>query len=113
MTARPPSIRDVAQAAGVSTATVSRTLSSPDVVSEATRQSVFKAIRETGYTVNVAARNLRKRETGAVAVLAAITVGAARVTRKSAHAVDRCGITAPPTWPRVAPGVPDRLRATP
>jgi LacI family repressor for deo operon, udp, cdd, tsx, nupC, and nupG len=69
MTIRAPSIRDVAQAAGVSTATVSRTLSSPGVVSESTRQAVFKAIRETGYTVNLAARNLRRRETGAVAVL--------------------------------------------
>ncbi|SDI23096.1 LacI family DNA-binding transcriptional regulator [Aliiruegeria lutimaris] len=64
-----PSIRDVAHAAGVSTATVSRTLSNPDVVSETTREAVFLAIRETGYTVNLAARNLRKRETGAVAIL--------------------------------------------
>ncbi|PRY25321.1 LacI family transcriptional regulator [Aliiruegeria haliotis] len=67
--ARAPSIRDVAQAAGVSTATVSRTLSNPDVVSEGTREAVFRAIRDTGYIVNVAARNLRKRETGAIAVL--------------------------------------------
>ena len=66
---RAPSIRDVAQAAGVSTATVSRTLSNPDMVNESTREAVFRAIDETGYTVNLAARNLRKRETGAVAVL--------------------------------------------
>ncbi|RYH10597.1 LacI family DNA-binding transcriptional regulator [Tropicimonas sp. IMCC6043] len=66
---RAPSIRDVAQAAGVSTATVSRTLTNPDVVSEITREAVFRAIRETGYVVNQAARNLRRRETGAVAVL--------------------------------------------
>lgn len=66
---RAPSIRDVAQAAGVSTATVSRTLSNPDVVSEATRESVYQAIRKTGYVVNQAARNLRRRETGAIAVL--------------------------------------------
>lgn len=69
MTRRAPSIRDVAIAAGVSTATVSRTLSSPDVVSERTRETVFRAISETGYTVNVTARNLRRRETGAIAVL--------------------------------------------
>lgn len=69
MTVRAPSIRDVAAAAGVSTATVSRTLSNPDVVSETTRNAVFEAIQETGYRVNISARNLRKRVTGAVAVL--------------------------------------------
>lgn len=69
MTARAPSIRDVATAAGVSTATVSRTLSNPDVVSEATRAAVYRAIDETGYRVNVMARNLRRQETGAIAVL--------------------------------------------
>lgn len=69
MTARAPSIRDVAQAAGVSTATVSRTLSAPDKVSEATRETVFAAIERLGYRVNVAARNLRKQEAMAIAVL--------------------------------------------
>ncbi|SNS56266.1 LacI family DNA-binding transcriptional regulator [Tropicimonas sediminicola] len=69
MTKRAPSIRDVAIAAGVSTATVSRTLSSPEVVSEKTRETVYRAISETGYRLNVMARNLRRRETGAIAVL--------------------------------------------
>lgn len=66
---RAPSIRDVAQAAGVSTATVSRTLSAPEKVSELTRKAVFDAIEQTGYRVNIAARNLRKQEAGAIAVL--------------------------------------------
>jgi len=69
MTPKVPSIRDVAEAAGVSTATVSRTLSAPDKVSAPTRDAVFRAIEQTGYRLNVAARNLRKRETGAIAVL--------------------------------------------
>jgi len=69
MNGKAPSIRDVAHAAGVSTATVSRTLSAPEKVSKPTRKAVFKAIEETGYRVNVAARNLRKREAGAIAVL--------------------------------------------
>lgn len=64
-----PSIRDVAQAAGVSTATVSRTLSSPEQVSEETRQTVMTAVHLTGYRVNRAARNLRKRQSGEVLVL--------------------------------------------
>ena len=69
MTPRAPSIRDVAEAAGVSTATVSRALSAPDKVRASTRDAVFRAVEQTGYRVNMAARNLRKRETGAVAVL--------------------------------------------
>ncbi|MDF0601960.1 LacI family DNA-binding transcriptional regulator [Psychromarinibacter sp. C21-152] len=69
MTKGVPSIRDVADAAGVSTATVSRALSNPGVVTETTRRAVFDAIEQTGYTVNVAARNLRRRETGGVVVL--------------------------------------------
>lgn len=64
-----PSIRDVANAAGVSTATVSRTLSSPEQVSEETRQTVMAAVQLTGYRVNRAARNLRKCQSGEVLVL--------------------------------------------
>lgn len=62
-------IRDVAREAGVSTATVSRALSNPELLSEATRETVFAAIRSTGYRVNRAARNLRTRQAGAVLVL--------------------------------------------
>lgn len=62
-------ILDVARAAGVSTATVSRALSNPDLLTEATRESVFAAIRSTGYRVNKAARTLRTRQAGAVLVL--------------------------------------------
>jgi LacI family repressor for deo operon, udp, cdd, tsx, nupC, and nupG len=62
-------IQDVARQAGVSTATVSRALSNPDLLSETTRKQVFEAIRSTGYRVNKAARNLRTRQAGAVLVL--------------------------------------------
>ena len=62
-------IADVARVAGVSTATVSRALSNPDLVTEATRISGLDPIRETGYRVNQAARNLRKQRAGAVLVL--------------------------------------------
>lgn len=62
-------IQDVAQAAGVSTATVSRALSNPDLLSKSTRNLVFDAIRSTGYRVNRAARNLRTQRAGAVLVL--------------------------------------------
>jgi LacI family repressor for deo operon, udp, cdd, tsx, nupC, and nupG len=54
-----PTIQDVARHARVSAATVSRVLSTPERVSESTRQRVNNAVRETGYTINQAARTLR------------------------------------------------------
>lgn len=62
-------IQDVARAAGVSTATVSRALSHPEVVADGTRKAVFDAVESTGYRVNQAARNLRRRRAGAILVL--------------------------------------------
>ncbi len=64
-----PKISDVARIAGVSTATVSRALSNPGVVSEETRAAVAAAIRATGYRLNHAARNLRHRRTGGIVAL--------------------------------------------
>lgn len=64
-----PTIQDVARAANVSTATVSRALSAPDRVSEPTRLRVYEAVERTGYAVNQTARNLRRRRTGAIVVL--------------------------------------------
>jgi LacI family repressor for deo operon, udp, cdd, tsx, nupC, and nupG len=64
-----PRIQDVARHAGVSTATVSRALSHPDMVAEATREAVLDAVRKTGYRVHQAARNLRRGRTGAIVVL--------------------------------------------
>ena len=62
-------IQDVARKAGVSTATVSRALSNPGVVADSTRKAVLEAVEATGYRVNQAARNLRRRRAGAVLVL--------------------------------------------
>lgn len=59
MITKKPKVVDVARLAGVSTATVSRVLNDPSVVSEATREAVLMAVKETGYRVNRAARNLR------------------------------------------------------
>ncbi|HEY9009495.1 MAG TPA: LacI family DNA-binding transcriptional regulator [Devosia sp.] len=60
-TRKVPTIQDVARQAKVSAATVSRVLSNPERVSEATRERVTQAVRETGYTINQAARSLRLR----------------------------------------------------
>ncbi len=69
MSQKAPQIKDVARVAGVSTATVSRALSSPEKLTEATREAVFEAVRATGYRVNKAARALRKQSANAVLVL--------------------------------------------
>jgi len=64
-----PRIRDVARVAGVSTATVSRALSKPDVVSLTALAAVRAAVQQTGYTINHAARNLRQQRTMGVVAL--------------------------------------------
>jgi LacI family repressor for deo operon, udp, cdd, tsx, nupC, and nupG len=62
-------IHDVARRAGVSTATVSRALAEPHRVAEATRDTVRRAIAETGFTPNAAARSLRARSTKMILAL--------------------------------------------
>ncbi|MBV7379053.1 LacI family DNA-binding transcriptional regulator [Maritimibacter dapengensis] len=69
MTAR-ARIKDVATLAGVSTATVSRALSSPDSVGPATRERVMEAVKATGYRINAAARDLRQRRARSILMLA-------------------------------------------
>lgn len=56
-----PTIQDVARFADVSTATVSRALSTPERVSEESRARISEAVRVTGYTPNQSARSLRQR----------------------------------------------------
>jgi LacI family transcriptional regulator len=51
-------IKDVARLAGVSPMTVSRVVNGSKYVSSTTRQGVQRAIRELGYSPNIAARNL-------------------------------------------------------
>ncbi|MCV0429000.1 MAG: LacI family transcriptional regulator, partial [Roseibium sp.] len=64
-----PTVQDVARAAKVSTATVSRALSTPERVSVKTRDKVARAVEETGYVLNHAARNLRRQDTGTIVAL--------------------------------------------
>jgi LacI family repressor for deo operon, udp, cdd, tsx, nupC, and nupG len=52
-------IREVAKRAGVSTATVSRVLSRPDVVAPATRSRVLQVVERLSYAPNSVAKNLR------------------------------------------------------
>jgi DNA-binding LacI/PurR family transcriptional regulator len=64
-----PTIRDVATVAGVSRGTVSRVLNGGDRVSRQAQEAVSRAIRETGYTVNHAARSLALGRSNTVAFL--------------------------------------------
>jgi len=52
-------ISDVARLAGVSTATVSHTINNTRYVSNETKERVYKAIRELGYTPDASARSFR------------------------------------------------------
>lgn len=67
--ARGVTIAEVARRAGVSTATVSRALGGGAVGPE-TRERVLRAVRETGYRANGAARDLRRGRARAILVLA-------------------------------------------
>lgn len=63
------SIRDVADAAGVSVGTVSNVLNKPDTVSVTTAQRVRAAIERLGYVRNDAARQLRAGKSRSVGLL--------------------------------------------
>lgn len=62
-------IKEVARLAGVSTATVSRTLAAPDKVAKVTRERVMRAVRDSGYVPNTLGRNFRQRRSNLVLVL--------------------------------------------
>jgi LacI family repressor for deo operon, udp, cdd, tsx, nupC, and nupG len=61
-------IYTVAKRAGVSTATVSRVMSQPEIVSPTTRHKVLQAVEDLGYTPNSAARHLRTLRSGKLLV---------------------------------------------
>jgi DNA-binding LacI/PurR family transcriptional regulator len=65
----PLSIRDVAERARVSPATVSRVLNGGVNVRESKREQVLAAIRELGYRPNRVASNLRRQQTQTIGVV--------------------------------------------
>ena len=65
----PATIRDVARAAGVSVATVSRALNGADNVLPGTRQRILDAARELRFTPSGAARSLITRRTDTIGAL--------------------------------------------
>src|SRR6478609_9377231 len=89
-------VRDVAKALGVSPSTVSRALSSSDLVAPRTRQQIVDKARELGYTPNNAARGLATGRKGALGLVvpdlenpyfASVTKGVQARARRTGHAV--------------------------
>lgn len=65
-------IKDIAEAAGVSPATVSRYLNNrPGQMTDQTRERIAKVIEETGYRPRAAARNLRSAQSSQIGVVLA------------------------------------------
>jgi len=65
---KPPTINDVAVAAGVSRQTVSNVINSPDIVRPETRGRVQTVIADLGYRPHASARRLRTRRASTIAV---------------------------------------------
>ncbi|GMO66844.1 MAG: substrate-binding domain-containing protein [Treponemataceae bacterium] len=59
-------LKDIAQAAGVSAITVSRVMNDSGKVKPVTRARINKIMRDTGYTPNMAAKNLMAKRTGVI-----------------------------------------------
>jgi LacI family transcriptional regulator, repressor for deo operon, udp, cdd, tsx, nupC, and nupG len=62
-------ISEVSKLAGVSVATVSRTLTMPEKVSAKTQIKVHDAVKKTNYKPNILARNFRTRKASTIVVL--------------------------------------------
>ncbi|MEO3808991.1 LacI family DNA-binding transcriptional regulator [Sphaerisporangium sp. B11E5] len=99
-----PTLEDVARAAGVSRATVSRVINGIRNVDPAIQETVRRAIAETGYVPNRAARSLVTRRAGAVAL---VVSGADGESREGPF---HSKVFADPFFGRVASGVVGFLR---
>jgi LacI family transcriptional regulator len=64
-----PTIKDVAQAASVSTATVSHVINGTRPVSEETQHRVLQAMEDLNYQLNAVARGLRTKKTRLLALV--------------------------------------------
>ena len=62
-------IREVSRVAGVSTATVSRALKNPELVSKSSRDKVMAAVEKLNYRPNMLARNFRSERSYSLVIL--------------------------------------------
>ncbi|GGP70053.1 MULTISPECIES: LacI family DNA-binding transcriptional regulator [Streptomyces] len=112
-----PTLEDVARAAGVSRATVSRVINGIRNVDPVIQEAVRQAVSVTGYTPNRAARSLVTRRADAVALVvsgAGVEPEAAEEAEGAAASGDRGSFTAQvfadPFFGRVVTGVVGYLR---
>lgn len=91
-----PSIKEVAERAGVAISSVSRVLSGQKDVSAAMRDRVYKAVKELGYRPNVLARSLRSQRSMSIGfavadisnpIFADIVQGAERELRSAGYSL--------------------------
>lgn len=66
---RPPTLDEVAKAAGVSRATASRAINGLPYVSPTARAAVERAVQSLGYQANQVARSLATKRTGSIALV--------------------------------------------
>ncbi|TFH85011.1 LacI family DNA-binding transcriptional regulator [Billgrantia azerbaijanica] len=64
-----PTLKEVAEAAGVSAITASRALNTPERVNETTRQRVLEAVERVGYVPNLVAGSLASARSRFIAVI--------------------------------------------
>lgn len=72
--ARAPTIKSIAERAGVATATVARVLHGRGYVAEATRERVLKAVSEADYRINHIARSLKRSQSNIIGHILKSTV---------------------------------------
>lgn len=89
------SLRKVAEIAGVSTATVSRAMNSPELVSPELRERIASVVERLGWVPHGVARALATRRTGAIgAIFPTLTHGDfARAIEALQRELTRCGYT--------------------
>jgi DNA-binding LacI/PurR family transcriptional regulator len=68
-TSSAPTLEDVARVAGVSRASVSRVVNGKDGIAPRIVEAVRRAVEETGYVPNAAARSLVTKQTGSIAIV--------------------------------------------
>ncbi|MGW2659102.1 LacI family DNA-binding transcriptional regulator [Streptomyces sp. NPDC001478] len=111
-----PTLEDVARAAGVSRATVSRVINGVRNVDPVIQETVRRAVSETGYAPNRAARSLVTRRTDAIALvvsgagLESEPVEGAEGTESDDGASFTAQVFADPFFGRVVTGVVNYLR---
>ena len=80
-----PTIKDIAERAGVGLGTVSRVLNDHPRVSETTRAKVMGAVQDLNYVPNLAARGLSLGKTQSIAVIAPFFTRSVFVERPARH----------------------------